>query len=66
MRATAARPDARLISLRQAEREYGLPYALLLDLVKRGELPAVQPPQIRRIYLVRAELERKLQAWRIA
>jgi hypothetical protein len=59
------RPRARLISLRQAEAEYGLPYAQLLDLAKRGALAAVQPPHVRRIYLVRADLEQKLEAWRV-
>jgi hypothetical protein len=66
MRASRPRPNARLIGLRQAEAEYGLPYAQLLDLVKRGELRAVQPPNVRRIYLVRADLEQKLDAWRVA
>jgi len=60
-----SRPNARLISLRQAETEYGIPYAQLLDLVKRGELAAVQPPNIRRLFLVRADLERKLERWRV-
>ena len=64
MRATTVRPNARLLSLRHAEAEYGLPYALLLDLIKRGELPAVQPPSVRR-YLVRADLERKLEDWKL-
>jgi hypothetical protein len=54
------------MSLRQAEAEYGIPYAQLLDLVKRGELAAVQPPNVRRIYVVRADLERKLELWRVA
>jgi hypothetical protein len=66
MRATATRPNARLLSLRHAEAEYGLPYAQLLDLVKRGELQAVQPPHIRRVYLVRADLERKLDLWKVS
>ena len=66
MRATTSRSNARLLSLRQAEAEYGLPYAQLLDLAKRGELAAVQPPNVRRIYLVRADLERKLELWRVA
>jgi hypothetical protein len=65
MRATTSRPNARLISLRQAEAEYGIPYAQLLDLTKRGEVAAVQPPNIRRIYIVRADLERKLETWRV-
>jgi hypothetical protein len=66
MRATTIRPNARLISLRHAEAEYGIPYAQLLDLVKRGELMAVQPPNVRRIYLVRADLEQKLELWKVA
>ena len=66
MRAAAPRPQARLLSLRQAESEYGIPYSRLLDLAKRGELAAVQPPGVRRVYLVRADLERKLAAWTVA
>jgi hypothetical protein len=66
MNTTHVRPNARLISLRHAEAEYGIPYAQLLDLAKRGEIAAVQPPAVRRIYLVRADLERKLDAWRVA
>jgi hypothetical protein len=64
MKATTPRPGARLLSLQQAEVEYGLPYAQLLDLVKRGELASVQPPNVRRIYLMRADLERKLELWK--
>jgi len=62
---TTARPSARLLSLKQAEAEFGLPYAQLLDLIKRGEIVAVQPPNVRRIYLVRADLERKLELWKV-
>lgn len=65
MRATTTRPHARLLSLKQAEAEYGLPYAQLRDLAKRGELAAVQPPNVRRLYIVRADLERKLELWRV-
>ena len=65
MKATTPRPGAKLISIRDAEREYGLPYAQLLDLVKRGAVAAVQPPQVRRFFIVRADLEQKLDAWRI-
>jgi hypothetical protein len=45
--------------------EYGIPYAQLLDLAKRGELAAVQPPNVRRIFLVRADLDRKLELWKV-
>jgi hypothetical protein len=65
MRATTARPNARLLTVTQAEREYGLPAALIRDLIHRGELAAVHPPKIRRVFVVRADLERKLEAWRV-
>lgn len=66
MRATAPRPGARLISVRDASREYGLPEALLRDLARRGEVAAVSPPGIRRVFLVRADIERRLESWRVA
>ena len=53
MRATTLKRNARLVSLKQAEAEYGLPYSQLLDLARRGELAAVQPPNVRRIPSIR-------------
>ena len=64
MRASATRPNAKLIAVKQAESEYGLPAALLRDLVARGELAAVRPPGVRRVFIVRADLECKIQQWR--
>jgi hypothetical protein len=66
MRRSTVRPGAKLISVKAASDEYGLPAALLYDLIKRGELPAVQPPNVRRLYLVRADLEQKLGSWHVA
>jgi hypothetical protein len=66
MKATSPRAGARLLSIQQAEAEYGLPYSQLLNLARRGEVAAVQPPKVRRIYLVRADLERKLERWKLA
>ena len=65
MKAATSRPHAKLISIKQAESEYGLPAALIRDLIHRGDLAAVQPPNIRRIFVVRADLERKIDAWRV-
>ena len=59
------RPGARLVGLRQAAIELGVPYGLLYALVKRGELQAVQPPGVRRIYLDRRDLERALEMWKV-
>lgn len=60
-----ARPDARLIGLKQAEVEFGLPYGTLYTLIKRGDLPSVQLPGVRRIYLDRRDVERALDAWKV-
>jgi len=65
MKATAPRPNAKLLTIAQAAQEYGLPAALLRDLVHRGELAAVQPPEIRRMFIVRADLDQKIAAWRV-
>jgi hypothetical protein len=65
MRPTTIRPGTKLISVKAAEEEYGLPAALLRDLIKRGELTAVQPPNVRRIYIVRADLEQRLGRWQV-
>jgi hypothetical protein len=56
----------RRVSARSRIRGANIPYAQLLDLVTRGELAAVQPPNVRRIFLVRADLERTLERWRVA
>ena len=64
MKAATQRPHAKLISVKQAEAEYGLPAALIRDLIHRGDLAAMQPPNIRRVFVVRADLERKLDLWR--
>ena len=64
MKAATTRPHAKLMSVKQAESEYGLPAALIRDLIHRGDLAAVQPPNIRRVFVVRADLERKLNLWR--
>jgi len=65
VKATAIRPNGKLLTIAQAAQEYGLPAALLRDLVHRGELAAMQPPDIRRMFLVRADLEQKIAAWRV-
>ena len=65
MRATTSRPHARLISIKQAVTEFGLPAALIRDLIHRGDLAAVRPPNIRRVFVARADLERKLDAWKV-
>ena len=66
MRAMKPRPGAKLLSVKQAEAESGLPGALIRDLIRRGELDAVQPPGIRRVFIRRESLERVISAWSTA
>ena len=65
MNAATTRPNAKLMSVKQAASESGLPEPVIRDLIHRGDLAAVQPPNRRRLFVVRADLERKLDAWRV-
>ena len=53
----APHPHAKLLTLRQAESEYGLPYATLWNLVTNRQLPRLELPDQRSIYIRRADLE---------
>lgn len=66
MRSMSPRPNARLVSIRAAAEEFGLPSAMLREMALRGELEAVRPPRIRRIFLVRSALERAITLWRVS
>jgi hypothetical protein len=55
---TANRARPTLVTLQQAEEEYGPPYTSLRDLVIQGHLPRVQLGDSRRIWVRRADLER--------
>jgi excisionase family DNA binding protein len=56
----------RLIGLRELSAELGIPYGTLYDLVKRGELRAVNLPGVRRILVDRRDLERAIEEWKRA
>ena len=47
-RSRTTRPHAKLISIKQAESEYGLPAALIRDLIHRGDIAALQPTDLLR------------------
>jgi len=51
--------------LAQAESEFGIPYGTLLALIKSGDLPYVQLPKRRRLYIDRAELEHAIETWKV-
>ena len=63
MRATRIRAGSRLLTVAHASQEYGIPEAQLRELIRRGDVAGVQPPDVRRVFVVRADLERKLQQW---
>jgi predicted DNA-binding transcriptional regulator AlpA len=50
-------PNAKLLTLRAAEAEYGLPYSTLWNCVTEGSLPSLQLPRQRSIYLRRSDLD---------
>jgi hypothetical protein len=52
-----AHPNAKLLTLKQAEAEYGLPYATLWALVTERRLPRLELPNQRSIYVKRSDLE---------
>ena len=57
-------PLARLLSVQQIEREFGLSMWTVRDMIARGDLPAIRPPNLRRIFVAREDLERALEAWK--
>ena len=53
----APHPNAKLLTLRQAESDYGLPYSTLWTLVTEGRLASLQLPRQRSIYIRRVDLD---------
>jgi hypothetical protein len=64
MRAMTWRPGAKLMSIRQASDETGLPAALLRELIKRAELRGITPPGVRRVFVDRRDLDAALERWK--
>ena len=57
MRPTKTRPGSRLISLRDAEEKSGIPKDSLRRLIADGNLPTVELPGVRRVWIDRQDLE---------
>ena len=73
----ATRPDApaprrrprrvasgRLLDLKEAESYSGISAWTLRDLIASGDLPAVRPPRLRRVWIDRADLDKAIAAWK--
>ena len=56
--------SGRLLDLHEAERYSGISAWTLRDLIPSGQLPAVRPPRLRRVWIDRADLDRAISAWK--
>jgi len=60
----ARHATARLLDLKAAEQYSGISAWTLRDLIASGDLPAVRPPRLRRVWIDRADLDRAIAGWK--
>jgi excisionase family DNA binding protein len=63
-RLAASRTAGRLLDLKAAEVYSGISAWTLRDLIASGDLPAVRPPRLRRVWIDRADLDRAIALWK--
>jgi excisionase family DNA binding protein len=63
-RRRAGRTSGRLLDLKAAEVYSGISAWTLRDLIASGDLPAVRPPRLRRVWIDRADLDRAITDWK--
>lgn len=56
--------SGRLLDLKAAEVYSGISAWTLRDLIASGELPAVRPPRLRRVWIDRADLDKAIAEWK--
>jgi hypothetical protein len=56
--------SGRLLDLKAAEIYSGISAWTLRDLIASGDLPAVRPPRLRRVWIDRADLDRAIADWK--
>ena len=56
--------SGRLLDLKAAEAYSGISAWTLRDLIASGDLPAVRPPRLRRVWIDRADLDRAIAEWK--
>jgi hypothetical protein len=56
--------SGRLLDLRAAEIYSGISAWTLRDLIASGDLPAVRPPRLRRVWIDRADLDKAIGDWK--
>ena len=54
----------RLLGLKEAAAELGISVWTLRDLIGGGQIKAVQPPGVRRIWIDRRDIDRAIEAWK--
>jgi hypothetical protein len=63
-RSRGNRTSGRLLDLKAAEIYNGISAWTLRDLIASGDLPAVRPPRLRRVWIDRADLDRAIAEWK--
>lgn len=63
-RGRRSRTSGRLLDLKAAETYSGISAWTLRDLIAAGELPAVRPPRLRRVWIDKADLDRAIAGWK--
>ena len=58
------RAAGRLLDLKQAETYSGISAWTLRDLIASGDLPAVRPPRLRRVWIDRVDLDKAIAEWK--
>ena len=58
------RKAARLLDVASLSEEYGPSKAFWREVVAKGLLPVIRPPQFRRVLVQRADVEALLESWR--
>jgi hypothetical protein len=66
MRPSRCHPNARLLSLRAAEQESGLPKDTLRKLIATGVLSVVEIPHVRRVWIDRQDLHALIDAAKVS
>lgn len=56
--------SGRSLDLKEAESYSGISAWTLRDLIASGDLPAVRPPRLRRVWIDRADLDKAIAEWK--
>jgi excisionase family DNA binding protein len=63
-RPTRRRGAGRLLDLKEAESYSGISAWTLRELIASGDLPAVRPPRLRRVWIDRTDLDKAIAQWK--